>query len=70
MAEVLYSKKDGSISYPKLARDAAMPTSLVGEILDVHAPQQIGPRALAQVRQFPRKVLAEDQADNDLEYAM
>ena len=70
MAEVLYSKKDGSISYQKLARETSMPVNLVSEILNVHSPLQIGPRALAQVRQFPRKVLTDAPTDNELERAM
>ena len=59
MAEVLYSTKGGSISYAKLARDTAMPVSLVSEILDVHAPQQVGPKPIGQIRQFSRTVLTE-----------
>jgi Zn-dependent peptidase ImmA (M78 family)/DNA-binding XRE family transcriptional regulator len=69
MAEVLYGTKSGSISYGKLAQDTAMPVSLVAEILDVHAPQQIGPKPVAQVRHFPRTILTEHD-DNELERAM
>jgi Zn-dependent peptidase ImmA (M78 family) len=59
MAEVLYGTKSGAISYAKLARDTAMPVSLVAEILDVHSPQQVGPKPVAEIRQFPRTVLTE-----------
>lgn len=71
MAEVLYSnKKGGSINYQKLARDTAMPVSLIAEILDVHAPQQIGPKPMAQVKHFPRNDLTERESVDTLEYAM
>jgi Zn-dependent peptidase ImmA (M78 family)/DNA-binding XRE family transcriptional regulator len=70
MAEVLYSKKDGSISYQKLARETSMPVNLVTDILNVHSPQQSGPRALAQVRHFPRRVPTDPSNDNELEQAM
>src|ERR1051326_705536 len=70
MAEVLYSTKSGAISYAKLARDTAMPVSLVAEILEAHAPQQVGPKPVAQIRHFPRTVLTEHPADNELEQAM
>jgi Zn-dependent peptidase ImmA (M78 family)/DNA-binding XRE family transcriptional regulator len=70
MAEVLYGTKASSISHQKLARDASMPVSLVAEILEVHSPPQVGPRALAEVRQFPRNDLTERDADNELEYAI
>jgi hypothetical protein len=70
MAEVLYGTKTGSISYAKLARDTAMPVSLVTEILDVHAPHAVGPKPLAEVRTFPRTVLTEQHSNNELEQAM
>jgi Zn-dependent peptidase ImmA (M78 family) len=70
MAELLYAKKDGSISYQKLAKETSMPVSLVGEILDVHSPQQVKRlRAVAEVRQFLKKPDSED-AENELERAM
>src|SRR5205085_11640863 len=34
MAEMLYSNKDGTISYKRLARDTSMPPSLVAQILE------------------------------------
>jgi Zn-dependent peptidase ImmA (M78 family)/DNA-binding XRE family transcriptional regulator len=68
MAEVLYGTKNGSISYAKLAKDTAMPVSLVAEILDVHAAPQVGPKPVAQIRHFPRTDLTEH--DDELEHAM
>jgi hypothetical protein len=54
MAELLYAKKDGSIDYKKLARDTAMPVTLVGEILNAHSPQvPAGP--CGELRHFPTK---------------
>ena len=65
MAEMLYGKKDGTISYQKLAKETSMPVGLVGEILDVHAPQQVTrQRAVAEVRQFLQRT------DDELEHAM
>lgn len=45
-----------------------MPVSLVAEILDVHAPSQVGPKPVAEVRHFPRTDLTEEH--DELEHAM
>lgn len=68
MAEMLYGTKTKSISYAKLAKETAMPVNLVAEILDVHAPSQVGPKPVAEVRHFPRTDLTEHH--DELEHAI
>jgi Zn-dependent peptidase ImmA (M78 family)/DNA-binding XRE family transcriptional regulator len=69
MAEMLYGTKTGAVSYARLARDTAMPVSLVAEILDAHAAPHVGPKPVAQVRHFPGKDASKQENDDELEYA-
>jgi Zn-dependent peptidase ImmA (M78 family)/DNA-binding XRE family transcriptional regulator len=68
MAELLYSNKDGSINYQKLARDTSMPIVLVAQILDVHSPYNtVATMPPGQLMEFPKKTAKSDDAEAALE---
>lgn len=68
MAELLYSNKDGSISYQKLARDTSMPVVLVAQILDAHSPYRTAATVSpGQLMTFPRKTTKDEDTENVLE---
>lgn len=66
MAELLYSNKNGSINYQRLARDTSMSVTLVAEILDAHSPHQTA-KSSGQISQFPKKQETEDSSESILE---